>query len=108
MAWGICLGAIGVAIVATIASAIPDPAEVAAAGIAYGITAFTLGLAATTAATKATLNSLRDYEISEKSSNRLVLKRKIKTNKKTEELIVNLYIYQLSIFPFFIILNFLV
>lgn len=106
IAWCVCIGAIGVAIIATVAAAIPDPAEpaeIAAAGISYGFAAVTLGTAATTAgaigiagaiaagatgtafisAAKATLNSLRNYEIAEKTDNKLVLKRKTKKIKKS-------------------------
>lgn len=99
VAWGICIGAIVVAMTATVMALIPDPAElaeVAAAGVSYAVAGVMLGSAATTAGTigvagamaigaagmaiipvaKEILHGLRKYKIAEKSDNRLVLKRK--------------------------------
>lgn len=98
VAWGVCIGSLSVAIVATIAAMIPDPAEpaeIATAGIAMGFSAVTLGTAATSAvsigiagaiaagATGAAvgtaaigiLNKLRKYKIAEKTKDKVVLKK---------------------------------
>ena len=98
VAWGVCIGSLTIGIIATVAAMIPDPAEpveAGVAGISYGISAVTLGIATTSAisigiagaiAAGATgvavgsagikiLNKLRKYKIVEKSDKRLVLKK---------------------------------
>ena len=93
VAWAACIGSLTVAIIATVAALIPDPAEpieIGVAGISYGISAITLGAATTSAvsigiagATGAAvgsaaigiLNKLRKYKITEKSEGKVVLKK---------------------------------
>lgn len=86
VAWGVCVGAIGVAITATIMSMIPDPAEpieLAAAGISMGCAATILGTAATTAVGigvaaggVGALASLRNYKVVSNTPNKLILQKK--------------------------------
>ena len=99
VAWGVCLGALTVAIIATVAALVPDPAEpieVGAAIVGTGLAGVTLGTAAPVAvsigiagaiaagatgtavvsAAIAILKKLRKYKIVEKTKDRLVLKRK--------------------------------
>ncbi|WP_141606999.1 hypothetical protein [Treponema saccharophilum] len=98
VAWAACIGSLTIAIIATVAAMIPDPAEpveIGVAGIAYGFSAVTLGAATTSAvsigiagaiaagATGAAvgsaaigiLNKLREYKITEKSEGKVILKR---------------------------------
>lgn len=98
VAWLACIGSLTVAIIATVAAMVPDPAEpleIGVAGISYGVSAVTLGFATTSAvsigiagalaagATGAAvgsaaigiLNKLRNYKITEKSDKRVVLER---------------------------------
>lgn len=98
VAWAACIGSLTVAIIATVAAMIPDPAEpveLGVASISYGISAVALGTATTSAvsigiagaiAAGATgvavgssaigiLNKLRKYKITEKSERKLILKR---------------------------------
>lgn len=52
VAWAVCVGALGIAISATIMSMVPDPAEpleLATAGVSLGCASSVLGSAATTA-----------------------------------------------------------
>ena len=98
VAWAVCIGSLTVAIIATVAAMIPDPAEpveIGVAGISYGLSAITLGAATTSAvsigiagaiATGATgtdigsaaigiLNKLRKYTVTKKSEGKVVLKK---------------------------------
>lgn len=86
VAWAVCIGALGIAVTATIMSVVPDPAEpleLAAAGISLGCASTILGSAAATAVGIgvaaggiAGLNSLRQYEIVSNNGNKLILKKK--------------------------------
>lgn len=99
VAWGVCIGAIVIGMTATLMMPIPDPAkpiEGVVVVTSYGIAGVILGSAAITAGTigiagafaagakgksiipkaKEILQALREYRITEKSDNRLVLKRK--------------------------------
>ncbi|MBO6130749.1 MAG: hypothetical protein J6P28_02165 [Treponema sp.] len=98
VAWAACIGSLTVAIIATVAAMVPDPAEpleLGVAGVSYGFSAITLGAATTSAvsigiagaiAAGATgvavgssaigiLNKLRKYKITEKSEGKVILKR---------------------------------
>lgn len=98
IAWTACIGSLTVAIIATVAAMVPDPAEPVEVGVAatsYAFSAATLGTATSAAistgiagaiASGATgvalgsaaigiLNKLRQYKITEKSDTRVVLKR---------------------------------
>lgn len=86
VAWAVCIGALGVAITATIMVMVPDPAEpleLAAAGISLGCASAVLGSAAATAVGIgvaaggiAGLTSLRKYEIVSNKPNKLILQKK--------------------------------
>ena len=107
VAWAACIGSLTVAIIATVAAMIPDPAEpveLGVASISYGISAVALGTATTSAvsigiagaiAAGATgvavgssaigiLNKLRKYKITEKSERKLILKRSKKVKNSLE------------------------
>lgn len=84
LAWGLCIGALGVAVGAAMATPAAPILPVVVTAVAGPVVISTLGMSVTTAAITIAvagggvivLNKLRKYRIAEQTQERLVLKRK--------------------------------